>query len=108
MTSSNCYSVAVQLEEIIYMASQCPALPWNSFMPHEFVEGGDVQVRIEKNKLVLQRPNGKELKARIMKRVKKRASRPDMPDGSQDPLPTADRAARATAAPDSLTVLGVK
>ncbi|MFB3917283.1 MAG: hypothetical protein ACE14M_11175 [Terriglobales bacterium] len=107
--SSNCYTVAVQLGDIIYVASQCPVLPWNSFLPHEFIEGGEVQVRVDNSKLILQRPNGKELRAKILRQMKKPSRHPEFAatpqDNSVQPQPKAEQAPEA---PDPLMVLGMK
>ena len=96
--SGNCYSVSVQLGDIIYVAAECPNFYWNSFMPHEFLEGGDVEFRIDKDRLCLKRPNGKELRAKITRRVKKVAEAPAQARNKPE----------AAKAPDSLTVLGLK
>ena len=41
----------------------------NAYVPAEFTEQGDVQVRVEEDKLLLRRPNGKDLRAKIVRRA---------------------------------------
>lgn len=65
----NCVTLTVFLDKVVYRAVQCSSLPWKAWAPHEFVENAPVEVRVDKDKLVLKRPNGKEFKARIIKRV---------------------------------------
>ncbi len=65
----NCVTLTVLVENLVFVAQQCATLPWNQFVPAEFTEQGDVEVRVEEDKLLLRRPSGKDLKARIMKRA---------------------------------------
>jgi len=64
-----CVTLTVLVENLVFVAQQCAALPWNAFVPAEFTEQGDVQVRVEDGKLLLKRPSGKDLKARIVKKA---------------------------------------
>jgi hypothetical protein len=64
-----CVTLTVLLENLVFVAQQCAALPWNTFVPAEFTEQGDVQVRVEEDKLLLKRPSGKELRAKILKKA---------------------------------------
>ncbi len=65
----NCVTLTVLVENLVFVAQQCATLPWNQFVPAEFTEQGDVEVRVEEDKLLLRRPSGKDLKARILKRA---------------------------------------
>ena len=65
----NCVTLTVLVENLVFVAQQCAALPWNQFVPAEFTERGDVEVRVEEDKLLLRRPSGKDLKARILKKA---------------------------------------
>jgi len=65
----NCVILTVLVENVVFVAQQCAALPWNAFVPAEFTEQGDVQVRVEEDKLLLRRPSGKELRAKILKKA---------------------------------------
>ena len=71
----NCVTLTVLVENLVFVAQQCAALPWNQFVPAEFTERGDVEVRVEEDKLLLRRPSGKDLKARILKKALLRNSR---------------------------------
>ncbi len=65
----NCVTLTVLVGNLVFVAQQCATLPWNAFIPAEFTEQGDVQVRVEEDKLLLRRPSGKDLRARILKRA---------------------------------------
>jgi hypothetical protein len=65
----NCVTLTVLVGNLVFVAQQCATLPWNQFVPAEFTEQGDVEVRVEEDKLLLRRPSGKDLKARILKRA---------------------------------------
>ena len=65
----NCVTLTVLVENLVFVAQQCATLPWNAFIPAEFTEQGDVQVKVEEDKLLLRRPSGKDLRARILKRA---------------------------------------
>ena len=65
----NCVTLTVLVENLVFVAQQCATLPWNQFVPAEFTEQGDVEVRVEEDKLLLRRPSGKDLRARILKRA---------------------------------------
>ena len=62
-------TLTVLVENLVFVAQQCATLPWNQFVPAEFTEQGDVEVRVEEDKLLLRRPSGKDLRARILKRA---------------------------------------
>jgi len=68
--SDLCRTVVIQGGEIVYVASQNANLPWHAYAPHEFVENGDLEFRVDGGNLYLKRPNGKELKMRLTRRVK--------------------------------------
>ena len=57
----NCVTLTVLVENLVFVAQQCATLPWNQFVPAEFTEQGDVEVRVEEDKLLLRRPSGKDL-----------------------------------------------
>lgn len=65
----NCVTLTVLVQNLVFVAQQCAAFPWNAFVAAEFTEQGDIQVRVEEDKLLLRRPTGKDLKARILKRA---------------------------------------
>jgi hypothetical protein len=65
----NCVTLTVLVENLVFVAQQCAALPWNQFVPAEFTEQGDVEVRVEEDKLLLRRPSGKDLRARILRKA---------------------------------------
>ncbi|HLH06944.1 MAG TPA: hypothetical protein VKW78_06895 [Terriglobales bacterium] len=65
----NCVTLTVLVGDLVFVAQQCANLPWNAYVPAEFTEQGDVQVRVEEDKLLLRRPNGKDLRAHIVKRA---------------------------------------
>ncbi|MFB3814676.1 MAG: hypothetical protein ACE14L_11250 [Terriglobales bacterium] len=65
-----CTVLAITVRELLVHAAHCPTFAWNAFNPAEFTVGGDVQVRFEGSNIVLQRPNGKEIKARITRRMR--------------------------------------
>jgi hypothetical protein len=66
---ASCYDLEVRLADVVYIGRHCPQLPWHEYSRQEFVEGGRVPARVEGRKLLLLRPNGKELKAQITRRV---------------------------------------
>jgi len=66
----DCYMLTIRLRDIVYFARQCAMFSWNSYAPYEFTENGEVEVRLENDKIFLRRPNGKELKARVARRVR--------------------------------------
>ena len=65
----NCVTLTLLVENLVFVAQQCATLPWNAYVPAEFTEQGDVQLRVEEDKLLLRRPNGKDLRARIVRRA---------------------------------------
>jgi hypothetical protein len=71
-----CQTVVVQAGDMVYVGIHKTNFPWNAYAAHEFVENGDVEFRISGDALMLKRPNGKELKARLTKRVKVDPSKP--------------------------------
>ncbi|HMK31318.1 MAG TPA: hypothetical protein VK473_16665 [Terriglobales bacterium] len=66
----DCYLLTIRLRDIVYLAQQCATFYWNSYAPYEFTENGEVEVRLENDKIFLKRPNGKELKARVARRIR--------------------------------------
>ncbi|HXZ79236.1 MAG TPA: hypothetical protein VEG30_04845 [Terriglobales bacterium] len=66
----DCFVLAIRLRDIVYFARQCALFSWNSYAPYEFTENGEVEVRLENDKIFLRRPNGKELKTRVVRRVR--------------------------------------
>jgi hypothetical protein len=68
----NCVTLTVLVEILVFVAQQCATLPWNTFVPAEFTEQGDIQVRVEEDKLLLRRPSGKDLPARVLRKAQPR------------------------------------
>jgi hypothetical protein len=66
----NCYRIVVRGGDLVYIAVQTTSMPWNAFAPVEFIENGPIDFRVDKNKLMLKRPNGKECKVTLLKRVR--------------------------------------
>jgi hypothetical protein len=62
------YELLVQLGNLIIVCSQA-GKPWGGFLPWEFVINGPVEIRFEGRRLALRRPNGKEIKARILRQA---------------------------------------
>lgn len=66
--------ISVQAGDTIYVG-ECTQKPhWSSCKPGDWVIGDPIEFRIEKGHLWLKKPNGKELKTKIVKRVRVEAS----------------------------------
>lgn len=67
--AKNCVTLTVVVGDLVFVAEQCATMPWNAFVPAEFTEQGDVQVRVQEDKLLLRRPNGKDVRAHIVRKA---------------------------------------
>jgi hypothetical protein len=61
------YFITVQAGDMLYVGEYTPAFFGK---PGDWVIGDPIQVRFDGNKMILQKPNGKELKAKIRKRIR--------------------------------------
>jgi hypothetical protein len=68
------YTVTVQLEDMIY-AAQSSGNFWN-FDPTRLVINDPIGLCVDKNQIILRRPDGKDYKARIVRAVRNAESRP--------------------------------
>lgn len=62
------YHISVQVGDLIYVGRYAPAFSFSK-VPG-WIIGDPIQVRFNKNKMILQRPGGKELKTSIEKRYR--------------------------------------
>ena len=62
------YRLSVQIGDMIYVGSYWPRWRW-SYTPTDFVENEPVEVKFEGKHMYIKRPNGKELKTEIIRRV---------------------------------------
>lgn len=62
------YRLSVQIGDMIYVGSYWPRWKW-SYGPTDFVENGPVDVRMDGKHMYIKRPDGKELKTEIIRRV---------------------------------------
>ena len=60
----------VQIGDVVYLARGERISRHSSDPAHGLVVGDTVQVAVEKDDLIMQRPDGKEIKARIVKRIR--------------------------------------
>lgn len=63
------YRISVQLGDITYVGSYWPRTEW-SYSPTDFVVNDPIQVRIEGKHMYVKRPDGKDLKTRIIQRIR--------------------------------------
>jgi len=70
------YFITVQDGDMVYVGEYTPAFFGK---PGDWVIGDPISVRFDKNNMILQKPNGKELKSKIRKRI--RASEWSAPAG---------------------------
>jgi hypothetical protein len=61
------YFISVQAGDMVYVGEYTPAFFGK---PGDWVIGDPIQVRFDGNKMILQKPNGKELKTKIQKRIR--------------------------------------
>lgn len=61
------YFISVQLVDMIYVGEYTPAFFGK---PGDWVIGDPIKVRLDGNNMILQKPNGKELKSKIRKRIR--------------------------------------
>lgn len=64
------YRISIELDGMVYVGSYYPRWRW-SYSPTDFIVNDPVEVRIDGNHLVIKRPNGKELKTAIVRRIRK-------------------------------------
>jgi len=63
------WEITVSLDNTVIVGTYYPRM-W-FYEPTDMVANAPVQVRVDKNKLIILRPDGKELKTKIIKRVAK-------------------------------------
>lgn len=63
------YRMNVELNGVIYVCSYWPRWRW-SYEPNDFVVNDAIDVRISGKHLFIKRPNGKELKTAIIRRIR--------------------------------------
>lgn len=61
------YYISVQAGDMVYVGEYTPVFFGK---PGDWVIGDPISVRFDGNKMILQKPNGKELKAKIQKRIR--------------------------------------
>lgn len=61
------YFITVQVADMVYVGEYTPAFFGK---PGDWIIGDPIQVRFDGNKMILQKPNGKELKSKIQKRIR--------------------------------------
>ncbi|HKY62787.1 MAG TPA: hypothetical protein VJR29_05140 [bacterium] len=61
------YFITVQLADMVYVGEYTPAFFGK---PGDWVIGDPISVRLDGNNMYLQKPNGKELKSKIRKRIR--------------------------------------
>jgi len=62
------YRLSVQIGNMVYVGSYWPRWRW-SYTPTDFIENNPVEARFEGKHMYLKRPDGKELKTEIIRRV---------------------------------------
>lgn len=67
------YEIAVKLNDMTYVGSYWPRWRW-SYQPTDLIVNSDVQVRFNKNELYILRPDGKELRTKVIKRIRASAA----------------------------------
>ncbi len=66
---STVYDISVQIDDLIYVG-QYIAPNKNSYQPGDLTVNDPIEVRFEKDKMILKRPNGKELETKLMKKTR--------------------------------------
>lgn len=66
-TTQKHYFITVQAGDMVYVGEYTPAFFGK---PGDWVIGDAIDVRFDGNKMILQKPNGKELKTKIQKRIR--------------------------------------
>ena len=64
------YKLKVRVGQEVYDVEYAPDVQPNGVLPSDWVEGGSVQVRIEKRTMIFGLPAGRELQGRIVGRKK--------------------------------------
>jgi hypothetical protein len=62
------FDISVQLGDLTYVGRYEPTWSWGK--PPNWIIGDPIEVRIDSNKMFLKKPDGKELKTKIVKRVR--------------------------------------
>ena len=63
------YFLHVKLKGIVYVARYTSSL-FKSYRPADLIVGDPIEVRFKKKKMYIKRPDGKEMKSKIVKRVR--------------------------------------
>ena len=66
-TEEKHYFITVQADELVYVGEYTPMFFGK---PGDWIIGDPIEVRFDGNKMILRKPNGKELKASIRKRIR--------------------------------------
>lgn len=66
-TEEKHYFITVQAGDLVYVSEYTPMFFGK---PGDWIIGDPIEVRFEGNKMILRKPNGKELKASIRKRIR--------------------------------------
>jgi hypothetical protein len=61
--------ISVQVDQLIYVGEYYPRTKF-SYEPKDWIVNDPIEVRMEKDHMILRRPDGKELKTKIVKRVR--------------------------------------
>ncbi len=69
------YFITVQADAVVYVGEYTPMFFGK---PGDWIIGDPIEVRFDGNKMILRKPNGKELKAKIQKRIRAADYRPGM------------------------------
>jgi hypothetical protein len=62
--------ISVRLGDLLVVGECIGKRHWSSCKPGEWVIGDPIEVRVDEDKMYLKKPNGKELKTKIVKRVR--------------------------------------
>ena len=62
--------LSVQVGDIIYVGECHERKRWSSCRPGNWIVGDPIEVRVDKDEMYLRKPNGGEVKTRIVKRVR--------------------------------------
>ncbi|MFO1463914.1 MAG: hypothetical protein U1F66_09040 [bacterium] len=74
-TEQKHYFITVQSDDLVYVGEYTPMFFGK---PGDWIIGDPIEVRFDGNKMILRKPNGKELKAKIQKRIRAADYRPGM------------------------------
>ncbi|MDL1873041.1 hypothetical protein FBR05_12715 [Deltaproteobacteria bacterium PRO3] len=72
-TEQKHYFITVQVGDLVYVSEYTPMFFGK---PGDWIVGDPIDVRFDGNKMILRKPNGKELKAGIRKRIRASEYRP--------------------------------